>query len=103
VNPDGAAEPTPVVAGTTAAPSGPLGPFRTPGFGWLWFGVVMSSVGFWAQNVGAQWLFINDPNAATIVSLVQTAGTLPIVLFSLVSAKLVLSITGVVYGSRSHR
>jgi len=51
-------------------------------------GVVMSSVGFWAQNVGAQWLFINDPNAATIVSLVQTAGTLPMVLFSLAAGVL---------------
>ena len=77
MNQDSAAESTPVVAGETAGPSGPLAPFRTPGFGWLWLGVVMSSVGFWAQNVGAQWLFINDPNAATIVSLVQTAGTLP--------------------------
>jgi MFS family permease len=54
----------------------------------LWLGVVMSSVGFWAQNVGAQWLFISDPNAATIVSLVQTAGTLPMVLFSLAAGVL---------------
>jgi MFS family permease len=88
VSSDGAAEPTPVVTGEKAVPSGPLAPFRTPGFGWLWLGVVMSSVGFWAQNVGAQWLFISDPNAATIVSLVQTAGTLPMVLFSLAAGVL---------------
>jgi len=88
VSQDSAAEPTPVVAGEAAGLSGPLAPFRTPGFGWLWLGVVMSSVGFWAQNVGAQWLFINDPNAATIVSLVQTAGTLPMVLFSLAAGVL---------------
>jgi len=88
VSQDRAAEPPPVVACETASPSGPLAPFRTPGFGWLWLGVVMSSVGFWAQNVGAQWLFINDPNAATIVSLVQTAGTLPMVLFSLAAGVL---------------
>jgi MFS family permease len=88
VNQDSAAESTPVVAGETAGPSGPLAPFRIPVFGWLWLGVVLSSVGFWAQNVGAQWLFINDPNAATIVSLVQTAGTLPMVLFSLAAGVL---------------
>jgi len=88
VSHESAAEPTPVVTGEKAAPSGPLAPFRTPGFGWLWLGVVMSSVGFWAQNVGAQWLFIDDPNAATIVSLVQTAGTLPMVLFSLAAGVL---------------
>ena len=85
---DAAAEPTPAVTWEKAVATGPLAPFRTPGFGWLWLGVVMSSVGFWAQNVGAQWLFISDPNAATIVSLVQTAGTLPMVLFSLAAGVL---------------
>lgn len=33
--------------------------------------------------VGAQWLFVNDPNAATIVALVQTANSLPIMLLAL--------------------
>jgi MFS family permease len=72
----------------TPAPVGALAPFRNPAFGWLWVGVVLSSVGAWAQTVGAQWLFINDPNAATIVSLVQTAATLPMVLFSLAAGVL---------------
>jgi MFS family permease len=45
--------------------------------------VVVSSVGSWAQTVGAQWLFVNDPNAATIVTLVQTASTLPMMLLAL--------------------
>jgi MFS family permease len=67
---------------------GPLAPFRNPAFGWLWGGVVLSSIGAWAQTVGAQWLFIDDPNAATIVSLVQTAATLPMVLFSLAAGVL---------------
>ena len=35
------------------------------------------------QAVGAQWLFVDDPNAATIVALIQTATTLPMVLLSL--------------------
>lgn len=66
----------------------PLAPFSNPSFGWLWVGVVLSSIGAWAQTVGAQWLFIDDPNAATIVSLVQTAATLPMVLFSLAAGVL---------------
>lgn len=65
-----------------------LAPFQSRAFGWLWVGVVLSSVGAWAQTVGAQWLFINDPNAATIVSLVQTAATLPMVMFSLAAGVL---------------
>jgi MFS family permease len=61
----------------------PWAPFRHRAFFWLWLGVVVSSVGAWAQTVGAQWLFVNDPNAATIVTLVQTASTLPMMLLAL--------------------
>ena len=68
--------------GSTAAAS-PLTPFRHRVFLWLWIGVVVSSIGAWGQTVGAQWLFVNDPHAATIVPLVQTAGTLPMVLLAL--------------------
>jgi len=73
---------------TTDAPVGVLAPFRSRTFLWLWIGVVFSSIGAWAQTVGAQWLFIDDPNAATIVSLIQTAATLPMVLFSLAAGVL---------------
>jgi MFS family permease len=45
--------------------------------------VVIASIGTWGQMVGAQWLFVNDPNAATIVPLVQTASTLPMMLLAL--------------------
>ncbi len=66
----------------------PWAPFRRRAFFWLWLAVVISSVGMWAQTVGAQWLFVNDPNAATIVTLVQTAGTLPMMLLALPSGVL---------------
>ena len=49
----------------------------------MWLGVVVASIGSWGQTVGAQWLFVNDPNAATIVPLVQTASTLPMMLLAL--------------------
>ncbi len=61
----------------------PFAPFRHRVFLWLWLGVVCSSIGIWGQTVGAQWLFVNDPSAATIVPLVQTASTLPIMLLAL--------------------
>ena len=61
----------------------PFAPFRYRAFFWLWLGVVIASIGSWGQMVGAQWLFVNDPNAATIVPLVQTASTLPMMLFAL--------------------
>src|SRR5215213_67724 len=61
----------------------PWAPFRHRAFFWLWLGVVVSSVGAWAQTVGAQWLFVDDPDGATIVTLVQTATTLPMMLLAL--------------------
>ena len=61
----------------------PFAPFRHRAFFWLWLGVVIASIGSWGQTVGAQWLFVNDSNAATIVPLVQTASTLPMMLLAL--------------------
>jgi len=58
-------------------------PLKRRAFFWLWLGMIVASLGAWAQTVGAQWLFVNDPNAATIVALVQTASTLPMVLLAL--------------------
>ena len=68
---------------STPASNSPFAPFRRRAFFWLWLGVVVASIGAWGQTVGAQWLFVNDPNAATIVPLVQTASTLPMMLLAL--------------------
>jgi predicted dinucleotide-binding enzyme len=40
------------------------------------------------QTVGAQWLLVDEPNAEVLVSLVQTAGTLPVVLLALPAGEL---------------
>ena len=58
-------------------------PLRNRVFAWLWIGVVASSIGSFAQTVGAQWLFIQDPGAVTIVSLVAAANALPVMLLAL--------------------
>src|ERR1022692_396443 len=60
-----------------------IGLFRT-----LWIAVLVSNVGTWMQTVGAQWLVVHDAHAAILVSLVQTAYTLPAVLFALVAGVL---------------
>jgi MFS family permease len=60
-----------------------IGLFRT-----LWIAVLVSNVGTWMQTVGAQWLVVHDAHAAILVSLIQTAYTLPAVLFALVAGVL---------------
>ncbi|MGY0057777.1 MFS transporter [Streptomyces sp. LZ34] len=52
----------------------------------LWIAQLVSNVGSWMQTVGAQWLLIG--NDAALVTLVQTASSLPIVLLALPSGVL---------------
>jgi hypothetical protein len=47
-------------------------PLRNGVFRALWWAVLGSQIGTWMQTVGAQWLLVGEPNAATLVSLVQT-------------------------------
>jgi MFS family permease len=49
----------------------------------LWLAVLASKAGTWMQTVGAQWLLVDLPHAATLVALVQTADTLPDLLLAL--------------------
>lgn len=71
------------VPGHARREPGPFAPLRHAGFRWLWPAVVVSYVGVWGQTVGAQWLLVNGPDAAVTVSLIQTAATLPAMLFTL--------------------
>src|SRR5689334_23551606 len=52
-----------------------------PLFRMLWIAQFASNVGTWMQTVGAQWLLID--RSPLLVSLVQTASSLPIVLLAL--------------------
>jgi len=74
-----AAPPPPPVAGESSA----WAPLRQRAFRWLWLGVAISSIGTVMQTVGAQWLLVDAPNAATLVGLVQAANTLPVMLLAL--------------------
>ncbi|AGZ44452.1 MFS transporter [Actinoplanes friuliensis] len=63
-------------------------PLRDKVFRGLWIGVLASNVGTWMQTVGAQWQLVGEPDAATYVSLVQTATMLPVLLLALPSGTL---------------
>ena len=58
-------------------------PLRLRAFRWLWLGVLIGWIGYWMQTVGAQWLLVDAPNAAALVSLVQAANSLPLMLLAL--------------------
>jgi MFS family permease len=62
--------------------SSPWAPLRNRIFAWLWVGVLVSGMGTWMQTLGAQWLLVQTPNAA-LVSLVQTANSLPVMLLAM--------------------
>jgi MFS family permease len=68
------------VAVVDSAPWAPLG---QRAFRWLWLGMFIAYIGVWMQTVGAQWLLVDAPNAATLVSLVQAAMTMPVMLLAL--------------------
>jgi predicted MFS family arabinose efflux permease/quinol monooxygenase YgiN len=65
-----------------APPASAWAPLReSPVFRALWIAQFASNVGTWMQTVGAQWLLID--RSPVLVSLVQTASSLPIVLLAL--------------------
>lgn len=66
-----------------ATRSSPWTPLRDGTYRMLWFAQLGSNVGTWMQTVAAQWLLVGHANAATLVSLVQTASLLPVFFVSL--------------------
>jgi MFS family permease len=72
---------------TTAAtsPGSTWAPLRSPVYRALWVAQLVSNLGTWMQTVGAQWMMVDLPNAAALVSFVQTAITLPVMLLAIPS------------------
>ncbi len=58
-------------------------PLRIPVFRALWTATVISNVGTWMQNVGAAWMMTSLAPSPLMVSLVQSATSLPIFLLGL--------------------
>ncbi|MFF0492358.1 MFS transporter [Nocardia sp. NPDC004068] len=76
------------MAAPPIAPASTWAPLASRVFRALWIAQLVSNLGTWMQTVGAQWLLVEEPNAATLVSLVQTATTLPVMLLSIPSGVL---------------
>ncbi len=60
-------------------------PLRIRVYRALWIAQLVSNLGTWMQTVGAQWILVDQPNAAALVAFVQTATTLPVMLLSIPS------------------
>ena len=57
-------------------------PFRSGVFRAMWSAQFVSNIGGWMQTVGAQWLMLSLTTAAAPVALIQTASSLPVLLFA---------------------
>ncbi|MFF3576054.1 MFS transporter [Streptomyces mirabilis] len=67
-------------------PDSPWAPLAARVFRALWVAQLVSNIGSWMQTVGAQWLLVG--HGAALVTLVQTASSLPVVLLALPSGVL---------------
>jgi len=67
----------------THAEGSALAPLKHPVFAALWIATVVSNVGTWMQNAAAGWLMAGLTQDAFIVSLVQVATMLPVMLLGL--------------------
>src|SRR5258708_24816866 len=75
---------TPVDAGKSVPAEGSaLAPLRHLVFSALWTATVVSNIGTWMQNAAAGWLMAGLTSDAFVVSLVQVATMLPVVLLGL--------------------
>jgi MFS family permease/quinol monooxygenase YgiN len=62
---------------------GAFAPLRHPVFRALWTAVLVANVGTWMQNVAAAWEMTTLSSSPTLVALVQSATSLPVVLVGL--------------------
>jgi MFS family permease len=72
-------------AGRPPAPVSAWAPFRQRWFAAMWSAQFVSNIGSWMQTVGAQWLMLTLTGSATYVALVQTASSLPVVVFAVLA------------------
>jgi MFS family permease len=75
-------------SGAPQASSSAWSPFRHTTFAVLWTATLLSNIGGWMHEVGAGWLMTTMTSSPVLVSLVQTAMTLPVFLLALPSGAL---------------
>ena len=71
--------------GQSAAPGSAWAPFRHRWFAEMWSAQFVSNIGSWMQTVGSQWLMLTLTSSAAYVALVQTAASLPVMLFAVLA------------------
>jgi MFS family permease len=62
---------------------GGFAPLRHATFRTLWLAQFTSNVGGWMQTVGAQWLMLSLTGSAAYLAFIQTAASLPVLLFAI--------------------
>lgn len=67
----------------TAAKESALAPFKHRTFLVMWLAALISNIGIWMYSVGAGWLMTQLSPSPLVIALVQTATTLPILIFAL--------------------
>jgi MFS family permease len=60
-----------------------LAPLREQVFRALWIATLVSNLGTWMQDVSESWLMVSLTKSPILVALVETAGSLPVVLLAL--------------------
>jgi MFS family permease len=71
---------------TEAAKGGDTGgfaPLRNSTFRMMWGAQFASNIGGWMQTVGAQWLMLSLTPATSYLAFIQTASSLPVLLFAI--------------------
>lgn len=68
------------IANDTSRPVGMWAPLHRPVFRAVWLAAFVANIGSWMQTVGAQWLLIEQHSSALLISLVQSASSLPVLL-----------------------
>src|ERR1700677_290871 len=78
---------SPVMESASSAPSSSSAwaPFRSRWFAAMWSAQFVSNIGSWMPTVGAQWLMLTRTSSAAYVALVQTAASLPVMLFAVLA------------------
>ncbi|MBR1174872.1 MFS transporter [Bradyrhizobium sp. KB893862 SZCCT0404] len=66
-----------------AAPPSAWAPFASRAFLWLWLANAVSALGTWIQNAASAWIMTDLAPSPMMVSLVQTAAQLPVLLLAL--------------------
>ena len=73
----------PPVEANPSQPVSAWSPLRHSVFRALWIASIVSNLGSWMQDVGESWLMTSLTLSPLLVALVETAGSLPVVLAAL--------------------